>query len=605
MNAHSVPRDALQPPAHLNLAVCRYCPQQYGSDHRGLLECTVRCVSAVRAREGRAVAGWHVLELHCMALQGLVSSTPDTAGKRRGRPKKTALAAERQQEQKREAAESEVAAQSPPAAAERLSPSSEDQQLYWLQQLDRPRTRSTNPHSKAMLSSKRQKEERERLLQWADHSLSDSRLAAVAKLEAKGKKQQAGKASSGRQQVKLEARPQEQQQEADGGKREAREDETAPKEEEAIVVQAGRDNGLLKILYQQTHSAEQEATEQADAAGGDERGATACQEAIADERAASSPPPLLRCHCSFLLPASIACRTEGVDEWQVGSWCAMRQKTRGDTVHLRIGRIIHIVRPPPAAYRRLRVLWYRTVDISLRTLLPRAAHKREWSVETKSCAVIDTNQQLADVSPWEISRLPHAPVRFPCNVDSSNLLPTLPKPDAIAGEPLSVQASDALLTSLCLEQLYDHLAGHLNLDFDADSDTSAAQQRMACAPLAAWRNSVRQLRERHVAGTLSGFAELADAVQHSTLRLVEAVAYEPAQLGAAASCSTLATRVVCVVWRLLRVLSSVAEKGASAVEQLAASESLFAACSQPAEGIAEASVIVESTTASAPTADDM
>ena len=39
---------------------------------------------------------------------------------------------------------------------------------------------------------------------------------------------------------------------------------------------------------------------------------------------------------------------------------------------------------------------------------------------------------------------------------------------------------------------------------------------------------MRQLREQHVVGTLSGHDELVTAVQRSTERLLEAVAYQPA-----------------------------------------------------------------------------
>ena len=417
--------------------------------------------------------------------------------------------------------------------------------LYWENAMNRPRTRSTNPYSAAMYVSRKRKEEREQLMQRADYRISDKGIAA----EAQAKKDK-------RTRVKLDRAGEEAGGQHDNGQLEqveankVEETEEAQDEEEEKGHSA-TDNGVIAVLYRQASAADEE-TQAVD--GGIE---------VAAADSSPSTAGLLRCRCSFLL-ANTVHRSYESGQWKTGSWYSMRLQTSGGAIHNRIGRIINSLDPPSTVFRSIRVLWYRTAAIEVHTPMPPVGHRRrEMRTETKTCAVLDVDQQLAAVSPWEIARLLHPPVRFPCNVDSNHPLPTLPKPEAVADEPLSVQQSDELLTSLCLERLYDQLAGHLHFD---------EQQQAVCASLSQWHNSLRQLRERHVADALSGYDELAAAVQRCTERLVEAVAYETAASPLASSVSQLALRLACLVWDVLRCCSSAAACGVEAVLGLSVDE---------------------------------
>jgi len=543
-----------------------------------MLECTIHSVQAALSCDGGALDGWHVVLLRCAALKGIVGSTLPKSGKRRGRPpgkkRKAAASAERQPS---ETDARQPSNSNPASAAAAHSQTEEDMREEANQSaanttpaLGIYHTRSTNPASAAMQAFRARMTASTRQGQQLDYALSDKGLKAAAELAKKAEQQK--KQQSRRHRVGLPAAVQRDErnesEQMDGG---AKEEQVQDEQQEE--VEASTSDGVIALLYKQADSEEQAPVGAAEASEGQLEDVLMKEESdAAAEDSSLSAPRLLRCRCSFLL-ADTAYQKHRRQGWKIGSWCTMRQKARDGAVRTRIGRIVHIADQPSSPFRSLRVLWYRTAGVTVQTPLPRVGRrKREVSEETKTCAMIDIDQQLAEVSPWEISQLTHPPVRFSFNVDVSNQLQPLPKPDVLTGGRLSVQESDQLLTSLCLERLYDQLAGHLHLEADEDAELSAGQQRAAFAPLSEWCRSVRQLREQHVAGTLSGFDEVVAAVQRSTQRLVEAVAYESAISPLASSYSLLALRIACVVWAVLRAVSRAAESGTPAVLQLVAGE---------------------------------
>ena len=566
----------------LTCLVILFLQRRKGCDN--VLNCTIHSVQAAQSRDGSALDGWYIISLHCAALERAACATPPKAGRRRDRPagvKKTTAAG--MEEQQPEGANFDVV-QISTSVIPSLSSDADKKRddSYWTQFIGRPRTRSTNPNSPAMLAMKRKQEESERLQKLLDYSTSEKGLAAAAAASAakRSKKQPAKQKQINRQQHKeMEVEDEKHI------KSPMSEDEAQVEQAEAEQVDredAAIEDGLVALLYKQTDTEEQESHTSLIGGhpptreGQQESGAVQkeVQNVVAATSSSAPASVLLRCQCSFLLADSVYQRRSSM-EWPTGSWCSMRQRTSDGAVHTRIGRVVHhIVAQPTTSFRSLRVLWYRTVAVAVQTVLPRVRHRRrEVSEQSKTCAVIDTDQQLAAVSPWEITRLPHPPVRFPCNVGASNALLTLPKPEAFMDDPLSVQQRDQLLTSLCLEQLYDQLAGHLHLDFEDAADRSAVQKRTAFARLVEWHRSLRQLRERHVAGTLSGFDELTAAVQSCTQQLIETVAYESAVSPLVSSCSLLALRIACLVWKVLGVASSAGASGLAAMQQQTAVDS--------------------------------
>ena len=162
-----------------------------------MLECGVHSVQAARSRDGSTISGWHVILLRCTALKGSTDSMLPKPSKKRCRPKTTAIA---EAAQRQSGYDNVMPLLATNTATNSLT--AEDRQLhadlYWKSDMARPRTRSTNPYSQAMYVSKQRKEQREKLLQWADISTSDKPLVASERAKKSG---QASKVQSKLQQA--------------------------------------------------------------------------------------------------------------------------------------------------------------------------------------------------------------------------------------------------------------------------------------------------------------------------------------------------------------------------------------------------------------------
>ena len=164
-----------------------------------VLECTARSVQPAQLRDGGTLVGWHVISLQCAALKEIVRSKLPKGNRRRSKPARKAVVSIEGEQQ--DEADSDVMQRSSPTSTAIPTPNESDKQVhedvYWKHQLDRPRTRSTNPYSEAIYNSKKNKEERERLNKWADISTSDKRLVALEE-QAKKNKRQARRKQDGR-----------------------------------------------------------------------------------------------------------------------------------------------------------------------------------------------------------------------------------------------------------------------------------------------------------------------------------------------------------------------------------------------------------------------